>query len=384
MQKFCRCPSIDYAGNSYDSILVIVDYFSKYKIIVPINSTIDSPTLAKIFLDKVFCRFGLPSKIVSDRGSIFISQFTKDLYSLLGITGSPSTAFHPQTDGQTERMNQEIALYLRIFCNFHQNDWCQKLSICKFVWNNRIHSATKQTPFYLMFGFHPSTGLNPTVSNVRSHGAELFKQELDKIREEAKSAMLYASQQAKHFYDRKRNPSIPYNPGDLVYVDSTFINSTRPSKKLSDKRYGPFKIIEKIGKSSYKLDIPRSWLSSVHNVFPEVILTPHQPPSFPSQSLPPPPPPVIVDNDLEWEVDSLLDVRKRGRGLQYLVHWKGFPHEQDSWEPKSNLTNVPDLLQEFYTKKPNALRSFHPSLFDYFQSSYAQDPSISQISRTKS
>jgi transposase InsO family protein len=110
------------------------------------------------FCNKVFWYHGLPHKIISDRGPQFVSKFTKALYKLLGITGNPSTAYHPQTDGQTERVNQEIEQYLRIFINHRQNDWSKWLPLAEFAYNDNIHSSTGYSPFYLNLGFHSWKG----------------------------------------------------------------------------------------------------------------------------------------------------------------------------------------------------------------------------------
>ena len=106
----------------YTSILNIVCLFSKQVISIPTNIELSSMGWAKLYRDHVYCHHGLSRKIISDRGPQFVSKFLKDLYALLGIEGNPSTAYHPQTDGQTEQINQEIEQYLRIFINYHQSD----------------------------------------------------------------------------------------------------------------------------------------------------------------------------------------------------------------------------------------------------------------------
>jgi len=126
----------------HDGILVIVDRFSKMARYIPISMNITAQGVAKISWDRVFKDVGLPRKVISDRGPQFMSRFMKELYSRLGIERNPSTAYHPQTDGQTERVNQELEQYLRLYCNYRQNDWTEWLSIAEFSYNNRIHSST--------------------------------------------------------------------------------------------------------------------------------------------------------------------------------------------------------------------------------------------------
>ena len=143
-----------------DTILVIVDRFSKKAYFLPCNTTITSQGVANLYKEHVFREHGLPRKVISDRGSQFVSSFMKNLYDLLRIEANPSTAYHPQTDGQTERMNQELEEYLRIYVNEKQNDWVGWLPIAQFCHNDRQHSATGFSPIYINNGRHPFKGLN--------------------------------------------------------------------------------------------------------------------------------------------------------------------------------------------------------------------------------
>jgi len=135
-------------------ILVVVDRFMKMADFIPIDKK-DSPTVAKAYLDDVGKYHGFPEDVVSDRDGTFTGRYFTDLYDYLGIKRSISTAFHPQTDGQTEQMNQVIEAYLRAYCNFEQNDWAEMLSMAKYAYNNSKHSATQITPFYANYGYEP-------------------------------------------------------------------------------------------------------------------------------------------------------------------------------------------------------------------------------------
>jgi hypothetical protein len=179
---------------------------------------------------------------------------------------------------------------------------------------------------------------------------------MKEVRAEAKSALVIAAETMKRFYDRSRGVSRSYNIGDKVWLEGRNVVSLRPTKKLDDKRYGPFVILERVGKSAYKLDLPSTW-RQIHPTFNEVLLTPFIEPTFSHQSKPPPPPAINVEGHPEYEVAEILQVRRRGRGLQYLVHWKGYTHEEDTWEPRKNLTNVEDVFVDFYRKNPSALRT---------------------------
>ena len=142
--------------NAFDSILVMVDQgFSKGVILIPCNKTITAEGTAKLLLDNLYKRFGLPDRIISDRGPQFASKSFVELLKLLGIKSALSTAFHPQTDGTTERVNQEIEAYLSIYCTSHPEEWLNAISTLEFTHNNRRHADKQKTPFKLMFGDTP-------------------------------------------------------------------------------------------------------------------------------------------------------------------------------------------------------------------------------------
>ena len=156
--------SVDLIGplpesGGYNTIMVVVDYFTKMKVFIPTTIELTSLGAAELFQTHAFKCFGLPKGIVSDQGPQFISEFTKELWKLLGICGLPSTAYHPQTDGQTEQVNQELEIYLHFYINYQQDDWVKWLDQAEFVQNAQYHEAIQNTPFFLMHGFHPWTGL---------------------------------------------------------------------------------------------------------------------------------------------------------------------------------------------------------------------------------
>ena len=141
---------------NFDSILVVVDQgLSKGVILIPCSKTVTAEETAKLLLDNLYKRFGLPDKLISDRGPQFASKAFIELLKLLGIKSALSTAYHPQTDGTTERINQEIEAYLSIYCTSHPEEWINALSTLEFTHNNRRHADRRQTPFELMFGDSP-------------------------------------------------------------------------------------------------------------------------------------------------------------------------------------------------------------------------------------
>ena len=134
-----------------------------------------------------------------------------------------------------------------------------------------------------------------------------------------------------------------------MWLEGTNLTTEQPMQKLDDKRHGPFQIEEKIGKGAYKLKLPKTW-RNIHPVFNEFLLSPHKESQFPSQRHPGPPPPEIIDQVPEFEVEYIVDTRKCRGKLEYLVHWKGYPREERTWEPPSNLANAPACIKEFHDK----------------------------------
>jgi transposase InsO family protein len=336
----------------FDTILVIVDTFTKACKFIPTNDTITSQGFARFTIDHVFRNHGLPQKVISDRGSQFVSNFMKEVYRKLGVRMNPSTAYHPQTDGQTERINQELELYLRIFTNHRQTDWADLLSLAEFCYNDREHSSTGHSPFYLNTGQHPFKGTNYPRSG-RTPAATEFVDRLRRIQEDAQAALRSSKTVMAKYYDAGKRPVINFTAGDQVYLDAKNLKTDRPTPKLDDRRHGPFRIKEKIGSSAYRLVLPKTW-KRVHPVFHESLLTPYKAPSYPSQRRPPPPPPIVVGDHEEYVVDHIVDSRLRRGKLEYLVHWKDYPREDRTWEPPANVTHAKASIGSFHRLHPEA------------------------------
>jgi transposase InsO family protein len=152
--------------------LVVVDCFMKMAHFIPVKKK-DSLTVARAYLENVWKYHGFPEDVVSDRDGTFTGQFFTDLYNYLRVKRSMSTAYHPQTDGQTERMNQIIVSYLRSLCNYEQNNWVGILAMAEYAYNNSKHSATKISPFFANYGFEPRTNW-PTEIQFRNPASEVY------------------------------------------------------------------------------------------------------------------------------------------------------------------------------------------------------------------
>ncbi|KAL5498856.1 hypothetical protein ACEPAH_1374 [Sanghuangporus vaninii] len=233
-------------SNGFNAICIVVDRFSKQIHAIPTMTKLTAEGMARIYRDQVFRLHGLPKKIIHDRGVQFDAKMMKELYKLLHIEGNPSTAYHPQTDSQTERVNQELEQYLRLYVNHRQSDWADWLALAEFAYNNHEHSATKLFPFFVNSGVHPVgfTGIRTSSSNM---SAEEFAKHVKGIHELAQANLVKANEDMKRFYDRHAGKSMEYEAGSKVFLDGRNIKTTRPTKKMDDKWFGPFEIVEKGG-----------------------------------------------------------------------------------------------------------------------------------------
>lgn len=309
-------------SNGYNAICVIVDRFSKQIHAIPTTTKLTAEGMARIYRDHVFRLHGLPQKIIHDRGTQFDAKMMKELYKLLHIEGNPSTAYHPQTDGQTERVNQELEQYLRLYVNHRQTDWADWLAIAEFAYNNREHSATKMSPFFAVTGTHPMSFSDIRTSSANI-AAEDFAKHIKDVHKTAESNLKKAADDMKRFYDRHAGQEPEYSAGDKVFLDGRNIKTDRPSAKMADKWYGPYEILEKVGASAYRLKLPKTW-KKVHPVFNVMMLKPAHEPAFVSQVKPPPPAPILIDDEEHFEVEAIIDSRIHRKRLQFLVKWVGF------------------------------------------------------------
>jgi len=242
----------------HDSIMVVVDSVTKHAHFVFTVTTISAAGAAHLFLNHVWKHHGLPWKVVSDRGPQFVVEFTQELYQLLGIKLAATTAYHPQGDGQTERVNQELEQYLRLFTNQRQDDWVGLLPFAEFQYNNQVHSSTQHPPFLLDTGHIARLGfeLDQPWSHVESINE--FKDRMTDTLEEAKAAMAKLKDDMMLYYNWKRTPAPEFKAGNMVFLDASNIQTTQPSKKLFHQRLGPFPINSQVGNGAYRLRLPPS------------------------------------------------------------------------------------------------------------------------------
>jgi hypothetical protein len=346
----------------YDAIIVYIDHYSKQVHVLPTSSDVDAEGVADIHYREIFRLHGIPTKIVSDRGPQFAARLMKALYQRLGINHALTTAYHPQSNGQTERANQEVEQHLRLFVNARHDDWVNHLPTAEFVLNSRLHTAHHTSPFEVMYGYRPDFTIPPGPP-TKYPALNSRMQQLQETRKEIEAALRMEKRTMKETFEAGKPAPHTFTPGQKVWLSSKDINTPHPSRKLAPRQLGPYEVSERTGELTYRLNLPPSMHQ--HPVFHVDRLSPWNGNDVNGFNVPPPPP-VQVEDELEYEVESILDSRKYRNQHQYLVKWKGYDAGHNSWEPATHLTHSVDLVNAFHAAHPSAPRRLAASLFKTF------------------
>ena len=213
--------------------------------------------LARLFKDNMQKLHRLPKSIISDRGPQFIAEIMWELNRILGIESKLSMAFHPQTDEQTERVNQELEQYLRMFIDHRQEQWPDWLGTAEFAYNNKVHSSTQMLPFKANYRQDPRMGFEIRRKG-KYKGAEKFVIKMREIQEEAKAALEKAQEEMKKYIDRKRAEVNEYKVGDLVMLNTKDLKYQmvgRRTEKLTERFVGSYKINKIISLNTVELEL---------------------------------------------------------------------------------------------------------------------------------
>jgi hypothetical protein len=281
-------------SDRFDTIYVCLDRFTKMAHFIPTTTQVNADETARLYLRHVFKHHGLPTDIVSDHGSQFTSRFLQSLLDQCDIKSNKSKAFHPQSDGQTERVNQVLEQYLRVFCDYQQDDWNQLLPLAEFTYNNAQHASTQVSPFFANYGYHPRCTLKVTLPQSQettpNPAADEIVDKFKRIHEHIRINLQDAQAKYKQRHDVHVKPLPQFKVGDQVWLSRRNISTTRPSQKLDFKRLGPFKITEIVGESklAFKLELPHTM--RIHPVFHGSLLEPYHANTIPGRTQPPPPP----------------------------------------------------------------------------------------------
>jgi hypothetical protein len=226
------------SSKAFDSIFVVVDQLTKMAHFMPCN-TIRGEEIARLFMDNNYKYHGLPDDIISDRGSQFTSKFWQSLFKIFKIKIKLSSAYHLQTDGKTERVNQVLEQYLRNTINYHQNNWTELLPLAEFTYNNTIQGFIQQIPFFANYGYHPKFDEfdfnkveNPTVGDLATR--------LSEIHTEMKDKLLEAQDRQKDNADKSRKTHLVINIWDKVWLLCHNLKINCPCDKLDFRHLGLF------------------------------------------------------------------------------------------------------------------------------------------------
>jgi len=240
-----------------DQLWVIIDRFTKMAHFLPLKKEKKTAAdLAVIFAREIWKHHGLPVDIVSDRDSRFTSETWKEFLQLSGIRPRMSTAFHPQTDGQTERLNQTIEAYLRVFINKEQDDWKWLLPMAEFAYNNSATTGNGMSPFYANYGFHPMA-VGPALSEPLNPASTVYDHWMKAVHDKARKGLEEARERMQRYADPGRREPPVYQVGDLVMLSGRNIKTRRPTKRLDHKNHGPFQIEKIVSPLAVRLTLPR-------------------------------------------------------------------------------------------------------------------------------
>ena len=342
----------------HDAVLVFVDRSTKMTHLEPCTTAITAAETFKLFERSVFKLHGLPRTIISDRGPQFVSEFWKELHRAQGTEVRLSTAYHPQSDGQSERTNRTMQQVLRHYVGPHQDDWDKLLPYVEFVLNNTVHESTKQTPFFLLYGCHPRSPLNCDYE-LLVPAAQSHHERARAALRDARVALEAAQQRQKHFADKTRTDRT-FGIGDEVLLSTKNISlPVHKCHKFKPPFMGPYKIIQRVGAVAYKLQLPAA--SRIHNVFHVSLLRLYHPPAD-GRAVPPPPPIETASDGVFYTYEAILRHRTVGKRKQrqYLIKWKGYGADEDSWVAEANIP-VPDL-EVYWQGVPDAPTKFASAL----------------------
>lgn len=340
---------------AYDALLTVTDKFSRRVMLIYGKSTYTAAEWAHLLLDRLFTAdWGLPEGIISDRDSKFLSEFWQTIFKRLGTTMLTSTAYHPQTDGSSERTNQTVEIALRyLITMFPDTDWIDFLPSLQAQLNNSPNAATGLSPNEVIYGFKTRELI--TAAGGSSQIPEDISSQRWEYQREAADATAFANAKAKVYYDARHQP-VFFRPGDRVYLrlHQGYKLPGNPNRKMSNQRCGPFEVKRRAGRLAYELELPAHW--RIHPVISVAQLEPcpseedpyHRPrPDYPES--------VEVEGDTDdwrsYTVERIVGrrLRKFGRTTvtQYLVKWEGYGPEFNEWRSLSYLDNCMDLVEEY-------------------------------------
>lgn len=318
-------------SHNWTSIMVVVDRLSKYAHFLPLKHPYTAQSVAQQFTKEIIRLHGLPVNIISDRDPIFCSNFWQEIFTLQGVILNMSTAYHPQSDGQSEVVNRCLETNLRCFCCQQPANWADWLCWAEYYYNTTYHSAIKMTPYEALYGVPPPTFLSyiPGLADNNMVDAQLrsrqeILQELQHNLEAAQNKMVK--------YANKHRLHVEYQVGDWVYLKLQPYRQDsmvrRHCHKLSARYFGPYQIVKRCGKVAYQLDLPEE--ARIHHTFHvSQLKRKHGPyPVFPT----PLPHLLCAQDRVPNRILQRRLVRRHNQAIpQVLISWDGAPASEATW-----------------------------------------------------
>lgn len=320
-------------------ILVVIDRLSKYAHSMALSHPFSAIKVAQVYMDQVYKLHGSPKSIVSDRDKIFISNFWSELMKLQGVKQKMSSAYHPQTDGQSEVLNRCVEGYLRCMCHEKPLEWSKWLPLAEFWYNSNFHTAIQKTLFEVVYGIPPPIHRPYIQGSTAVEAVDRSLQQREQTIAILKHNLCKAQNRMQQLANRKRSER-SFEEGEWVYLKlQPYRQSTvgnRPYHKLATKYFGPYQVIKKIGEVAYSLKLPAH--SKIHSTFHVSLLKKHQGPV-----------PAVLDDSIPQTYDSdslvtkepqkVLEIRSIKRNnvavVQWLVQWENCSVEESTWEDAS-------------------------------------------------
>ena len=349
--------AIDFVGplpedEGFDSIITMTDRLGLNIQVVLTRGNISAEEFTQLFFDHWYCENGLPLEIVSDRDKLFISRFWRRLTQLAGVKLGMSTAFHPETDGSSERTNKTVNQCLRYHVTRNQKGWVRALPQVRFAIMNTVNKSTGFSPFQLHMGRSPRLipPIAPSAWTQAAPGpgvdALRLIEQIDADMAEAKDNLMLAKVFQADQANRKRGAEDAYKVNDLVMLSTAnrrkeyASTGDGRSAKLFPRQDGPYRVVEAFPQTStYRLDVPNAPLNFCFMFHTSQLkrYVQNDQDLFPGQEFPCDGPVMLESGEEEHVIERILDERRRGRGWQYLVRWKGYGPGDDEWLARREL-----------------------------------------------
>jgi transposase InsO family protein len=357
--------SLPVTPRGYDAIAVIVCHFTKLVHYVPCHTSTSATEFATLFRKHFFRLHGMPQHVVSDRGGQFVSDFWGQLCTDLGVKLRMTSAHQPSTDGQVERANKVVEEMLRAYVSVLHTDWDEWVDVAEFATNKANADAHGMSPFSLVYHHDPlsppevellrnlplregrhTNGLNPVKPSLKTRAGREYCVSWVTRFTMAKRMLQQSKDRMRDVANRKRTCRA-FEVDDMVMLSTKTYQLKKPnsSEKFLPLFVGPFRVVERIGASAYRIELPAS--CKVHPVVHVSKLWTYRADPRTPQS----PPPILLEDREHFEVLDILDERGGSSSKQYLVQWKGKDVLYNTWEPETNLSLCSELLERYQERK---------------------------------